>query len=103
MSLQDDIFDIEAALEGKPEADLFSRFVKRFGELEQRLDSPPQEVEYSEVNFHYLGSPPDLMHRSIEQKLEKGWRIIQMISWPATGMDAHNTYHWKVIFGRQMR
>lgn len=64
-------------------AELFDSFVEKFGELERRLDSPPQEVEYSEVSFYYQGGPPDLMHYSIEQKLEKGWQIVQILSWNA--------------------
>ena len=35
MSIQDDIFDIADALEGKPEAQAFETLMKRFYELER--------------------------------------------------------------------
>lgn len=35
MSLQDKIFDVEAALEGKPQAELFDELVSYIGQLER--------------------------------------------------------------------
>lgn len=35
MSLQDDIFDVQAALDGKPEAEPFERVYKAFCQLER--------------------------------------------------------------------
>lgn len=37
MSLQDDIFDVEAALEGKPELELFDEIMDKFYEMEREL------------------------------------------------------------------
>ena len=39
MSIQDDIFDVEHALQGKPEADCFDRIYTRFGQLERELEA----------------------------------------------------------------
>ena len=39
MSLQDKIFDVEAALEGKPEAKLFDEIITHLGELERDLEA----------------------------------------------------------------
>lgn len=38
MSLQDDFFDVDSALEGKPERDAFNRIWKRLCETEKRLE-----------------------------------------------------------------
>ena len=39
MSLQDDIFDVQAALEGKPEAAIFERVSEALYEFEQEADT----------------------------------------------------------------
>lgn len=39
MSLQDDIFDVVARLEGTPEAEQFDNIMKVFNELEQENDN----------------------------------------------------------------
>lgn len=39
MSIQDDIFDVEHALEGKPEADCFDRVHTYLGNLERELEA----------------------------------------------------------------
>ena len=38
MGIQDHIFDVEAALEGKPEADCFDKIHTYLGELERELE-----------------------------------------------------------------
>lgn len=37
MSIQDKIFDVESALEGKPEAKLFEELIEYIGKLESNL------------------------------------------------------------------
>lgn len=39
MSLQDDIFDVQAALDGKPEAEAFEEICKALGRFEVKADS----------------------------------------------------------------
>jgi len=38
MSIQDDIFDVEHALEGKPEAESFDKIYTYLGDLERELE-----------------------------------------------------------------
>lgn len=39
MSIQDDIFDVEHALEGKPEAESFDRIYQYLGKLERTIEA----------------------------------------------------------------
>jgi hypothetical protein len=39
MGLQDNIFDVEAALEGKPEFDLFTEIIRYLGRLEHEVEN----------------------------------------------------------------
>lgn len=48
MGIQDNIFDVEAALEGKPELELFQEIMERFYEIELRL------LEYRTVDYCYI-------------------------------------------------
>lgn len=38
MSIQDDIFDVEAALEGKPEAEVFERLCSYLSAMEREVE-----------------------------------------------------------------
>ena len=53
MSIQDDIFDVEAALEGKPEAKAFDQLCAYIGELETEIDELKPKVHVIE-NFKAL-------------------------------------------------
>lgn len=45
MSIQDDIFDVEAALEGKPEAVIFERLMKYFTAIEQSEEDLRKDID----------------------------------------------------------
>ena len=47
MGIQDNIFDVEAALEGKPELELFEEIMERFYEVERDL------LEYRMIEYRY--------------------------------------------------
>lgn len=47
MGIQDNIFDVESALEGKPELELFEEIMEHFYEMERSL------LEYRMIEYRY--------------------------------------------------
>lgn len=54
MSIQDDIFDVEAALEGKPEAQTFENLVTYLGNLERAIEIHSEEISMLEKTVESL-------------------------------------------------
>lgn len=54
MSIQDDVFDVQAALDGKPEAEAFERICEYLARIEKREDEAEQKLSQISAGLRAL-------------------------------------------------
>ena len=102
MGIQDKIFDVEHALEGKPEKKLFNELVGYISRLETALETAviPNLWEYMDLDFADVRVPVSITHSRLERHYEKGWEFVQQIMW---SRDQANQCGSVVFLRRQKR